>query len=338
MCLFITKDTNKIINKIFRRKDKRIIIKLNQITPNSNKKAYLSASATVEASLVIPLFIYAVMFVMYLIQIANIKQQVSTAMYNNVRKMSQYAYVYSYFKDDKEDKDDSLAKESSKEENFEKSNSSQSESVINNSVVSSIIKNGISDVLAKELLIDELGEKFADNNGIEGGNSGISLIQSKIVDDDSKIKLVVSYKIKNPFDIFGIGKTSVEESFTTRAWLGEDNNSNQDGQEETQIVYITQTGEVYHKDRACTYLNLSIHSVSKSSIPNIRNKSGGKYYKCEYCCTDDSDTYGNQDVYVTDYGECYHLNMNCSKLKRTVLEVPIDKVGDRRSCSRCGGQ
>ena len=51
---------------------------------------FLPASATVEASLVIPLYMLAVA---YVIQIIGIKSTMYKAMYNSTRQLAAYAYA-----------------------------------------------------------------------------------------------------------------------------------------------------------------------------------------------------------------------------------------------------
>ena len=51
---------------------------------------FLPASATVEVSLVIPLYIYAVLAVAYVIQIIGIKSTMYKAMYNSTRQLAAY--------------------------------------------------------------------------------------------------------------------------------------------------------------------------------------------------------------------------------------------------------
>lgn len=101
---------------------------------------------------------------------------------------------------------------------------------------------------------------------------------------------------------------------------------------EEDMVYITPTGTVYHKDRGCHYLDLSISSVTLQELTSKRNKDGSKYYKCAYCPKRVLDL-----VYIADYGTRYHTSVCCSELTRTVEAVPISQVGKRHACSKCGG-
>ena len=68
--------------------------KLSVISIFGSKKVYLPASATVEASLVIPIYIYAVLAVMYIMQILSVKSDMDRAVYNALRSMSKHAYMY----------------------------------------------------------------------------------------------------------------------------------------------------------------------------------------------------------------------------------------------------
>ena len=72
--------------------------------------------------------------------------------------------------------------------------------------------------------------------------------------------------------------------------------------------------------------------MSSSAVDGMRNADGGKYYPCEGCGGNPDET-----VYITDYGDRYHTDINCSGLKRTVEEIDIKDVGDRGVCKKCGG-
>lgn len=101
------------------------------------------------------------------------------------------------------------------------------------------------------------------------------------------------------------------------------------------MVYVAKNGQVYHKNRECTYLRPSIRKTTVSQAADLRNQSGGKYYPCESCC-DGREQGGQEYIYLTSYGNRYHLNRNCSKLKRMVRQVNLSEVGDMAACSKCG--
>ena len=98
-------------------------------------------------------------------------------------------------------------------------------------------------------------------------------------------------------------------------------------------VYITPYGTVYHRDRACRYLDLNIRAVSRQSLLTLRNADRKIYRPCESCGLS-----GNRTVYVTDYGERYHNSLSCSGLKRTIYMIKLSQTGGKKACSKCGAR
>lgn len=260
---------------------------------SDDKKAYLPASATVEAALVMPLYIYAVMAVIYILQIVLIRREVSTAAYNSLRTMSKYTYSF---------------------EKLEEKNET------------------ISLAALYALMIGELGTDFASKNNIVGGNAGLIIANSELLNKGNELKLVLQYAVRNPFDIFGIGIINVKQECSVQAWLGENSSSFEKNPEE-EWVYITEQGSVYHTICDCTYINLVTTEMGVNEIEGKRNASGGKYYPCEKCAVNIK----SETVFITSYGNRYHVSPNCSRLKRFVMRVPFSSVENRKCCSKCGG-
>ena len=138
---------------------------------------------------------------------------------------------------------------------------------------------------------------------------------------------------KLPFAVVGFGSRGTVQKVTVRSWVGYTGESFQAGGKE-ELVYRTPEGEVYHRSRDCTYLRLTIRSVTSAELSGLRNESGGKYTPCEYCVKKQQ---ADMLVYITDYGNSYHNKNTCQGLKRTIMAVPLSQVGGLRSCSRCGG-
>lgn len=137
------------------------------------------------------------------------------------------------------------------------------------------------------------------------------------------------------FSFFGYtfgGNISARKA-VVRAWVGYTGESFGSGTQE-EIVFITPEGSVYHRNRDCSYLRLSIRQISYGEVDNARNQSGARYTPCEYCIRSN---WSGSIVYVTDYGNSYHSTQSCQGLKRTVMAVPLSQTGGRRCCSRCGG-
>ena len=95
---------------------------------------------------------------------------------------------------------------------------------------------------------------------------------------------------------------------------------------------MAQYGEVYHQTSECTYLKLTIRSVNEADVINMRNDSGSKFRKCKLC----KNTLNQfQKVYITNYGDRYHRDLNCSGIKRTIEMKKLSEVEEFKACSKC---
>lgn len=179
------------------------------------------------------------------------------------------------------------------------------------------------------VLIKQLKELGCAEEYIDNGMKGIVVTNRK--SDEQYIRLSVTYDILLPVNVFGKQDVEVTQYAVARRWTGYE----EDDLLSNQWVYITPFGAAYHKSASCSYLDLSLWAVSESQAQDIRNKNGGKYYKCSFC-TNVTDTIPLDTVYVTDYGTLYHESLECKSLKRTVLRVKLENVQGRSPCKKCG--
>jgi hypothetical protein len=171
----------------------------------------------------------------------------------------------------------------------------------------------------------ELGDLYPKSTG---------WLRSEILKEDECIDLVADYMVKPPISLMGYQNIKLYNRLRTRAWTGFDSAKFSTSVKSTdeEIVYVAETGVVYHKSRACTHIKLSIKPSNFDNIGNERNEYNEKYSSCEACGWKASGT-----IYITDYGDRYHSSLSCSKLKRTISAIPISQIGSKRPCSRCGG-
>lgn len=125
--------------------------------------------------------------------------------------------------------------------------------------------------------------------------------------------------------------------FTGRRYAGEEEESEEE--EEEEMVWLTETGSVYHVREDCTHLKLSVRRTVYETLDVLRNQNGGIYHACEVCVGKEAP--GKSDpVYITREGSRYHRDISCRGLLRRIHCVTKKEALEqgRRPCSRCGGK
>lgn len=257
-------------------------------------------SVAIEAAVALPVVLLVLVSVIQLFTAAVFQVRLTNAMQQVGRRLSYYYYA---------------AAELTEEEQKEASD-----------VLKSVVVSVVSETLVKGLVTEELSYISASDMLIEGGLNGISYLLSHYDSGTESIHLNAAYRIRPLFLPVKAFAIPVELATSHRVWTG----IPMEEAEEEEIVYIAESGKVYHTALSCTYLSLKINEVARNNVSNLRNAEGGKYYECELC----KDT-GASNVYIATYGTRFHYDKNCSGLKRTIESVPISKVGDRTLCKRC---
>lgn len=176
-------------------------------------------------------------------------------------------------------------------------------------------------------VVNAIGAKRLERSIVAGGSGGIDCSASRTSARTGIAELQAVYHIRVPIPMFGIPPVAYKEQIRVKTWTGYEKSGIA---EDSETVYITETGVVYHKDYHCTYLDLSVRMVSSSELADLRNHNGGKYHPCERCKK------SSGGVYITDYGDRYHSSLSCSGLKRTVYAVPVSEAVGKGACSKCG--
>lgn len=187
---------------------------------------------------------------------------------------------------------------------------------------------GTGTYLAHQILTDGLREdaKKAGIRELDGG----TMISSNLYQNEY-IDITVAYQVTFSFLPSEIGTLNLANRSYCRTFIGSTINAKELA--EKSIVYITETGKVYHLTTQCTYINLSTTLVKYSELVCLRNNNGAKYKACEKCVS--GLVNGDDKVYITMEGKKYHVNKSCSGLKRTVKEVKLDSLTGYRLCTKC---
>ena len=272
---------------------------------NSTQKN-IKASMTIEASLVLPVFIMLFMNLLSVIEVYRIHSNVAASLWEEGRKTAKYLYL-------KDTADEVLPDIFMDVEEMDIS--------------------GFGDILAslssERQIVKNLESYPVWEKIVSGGKSGFMVF--KKVEENGRINIDCSYQIHPLFAALTPVSKRIENHYVGQERIGYVLSEGV-GEESETYVYITETGTVYHKNRGCSYLNPSVRNVQVSELENIRNSSGAVYYACPLC----DDLAKGTGCYITDYGTKYHTSIACSGLKRTIYEIKLSEAGGRSACSKCG--
>ena len=273
----------------------------------SKGKRKAAASITVEASLALPLFIFFFVNIMTLFNIVKVQCDMEAALHQTGSGMSLMAFDLRYG-----------------EETIGISEG--------DATGVDVIAGAAGIAYARGEISDYLGSGI-DKSCVSGGFGGVSFLQSKVLLSGDNIDLVMDYRVKPLIPLIGFKEIPVEARYFGHAWTGYDIINGLDtGDPGEEMVYVTEYGEVYHRNIDCRYLQPKIESIGFNALDSARNNDGKKYYPCEVCGMG----IGGGNVFVTGYGDKYHSSVACPGLKRTIYTIPISEVGGRGPCSACG--
>lgn len=292
---------------------------------NNNRSS--KASITVEASLVLPIFILAMYSFIFFLQVLSVQEEIQQGLLQTVRYCEKIGYVYDYVLnyefDEKGDQTD-------QDQNNNEDNENEDSVIDTKEIATYLITSG----LMQAKFLEVVDQNTIDKSCVVGGMQGLNFLFSSYDIQTNIADVAVQYKVHIPIGLAIIDDFYVVQKSKVRVFVGL-RNTNSDDEEDVDedSVYITETGTVYHESKECTYLKLSITKIAHASIDNQRNLAGGKYYECEICKPGKQEYY-----YITKQGNRYHNNTNCSGLKRTIKVIKRSEIGDRRACTRCGKQ
>lgn len=298
---------------------------------------------------------FAILSVIYLLQIIGIQESLQQAITQLGLDTSKYAYVYEYIMEQESDVEKGSAESDLSDDiedsqrgiketnNIEETNNLEEINDLEEtkqSSVEALVATAIDSAYFKIMLSQYVDEEQINNSCIKGGMSGISTFMSNYMSEGDDIDIVISYFLKIPVPFFSISDIPVLQRVRVRGFTGYKPESKKGSNEEEQegdktLVYIAETGNVYHTTKECSHLKLSIEEAEYSHLDNLRNDSGGKYYSCSICIAK-TEHNNLSSIYITKSGDRYHSSLNCSGLKRTVRTITLNQVGNKTLCTRCG--
>jgi len=303
---------------------------------NNATHAIRRASITYEAALALPLFVGILIFFLSLFRLQMIQEILSFTAYDVAEETSLYGFVFY-------DKPSEAAGEKANDyKGIDRLTDIDGEEGLYSFLIGNLknLAGKVADAIYFSFRMGMvLPDDAAYDNYIKGGMRGISYWGSEVLYDDMVV-IKMNYDFIVPVFERIIPPIEVSQYVAVRSFTGHrvpkkkiaGDDENEDEDDDEVYVYIAETGQVYHMDRNCTYIKLSIKEASYSEIGSLRSTSGGKYYECSICKKNGQ---AGSKVYITDYGDVYHYTLQCSGIKRTVSVIKLSEAGDRRPCSRC---
>ena len=182
----------------------------------------INASLTLEAALVLPVFLAALVAVVFFLQAIQVQSRLQQSLYNQVKKVSGYAYY------------------------------------MNIADMSEQVEQIMQAEYVKYAVINEIGRDYLENSVITGGSSGIHI--NFLVDAKKGIlDAELDYSMDIPFNLLGFPSIRFSSRLRCHTWIG---NTSGDKVQSSDVVYVTANGEVYHLYSDCSYLVSSIKKQS----------------------------------------------------------------------------
>lgn len=206
----------------------------------------VQAGMTVEAALVLPLFLFFVLNLLSVIEMLRFHGNITWALHETCSRLA----VYSGWAGEKED----FAPE---------------------------WLDGLADVAlsygyVRENMVDRLGSDYVKDSPVVNGKQGI-LFSKTGLGDQGAMDLVVTYRVQMPFSLGGLLDVRLYNSCYVKCWTGYPIFT------DASTVYVTAQGSVYHTKQDCRHLDVTLRRISAEDVARLRNLAGKRYKSCELC-------------------------------------------------------
>ena len=253
-------------------------------------------SMTVEAAVIIPLFLFFFMNLMSVMEMMRLHSNLELALWKNGKIMTVVGHAFE-----------------------EAGNESEWLRVGGTLLTDYALYLGI---------VEELGEDYLDNSPLTYGSKGLNFLESSYMEDDC-IDIKLTYQVSPDFAVPGFSSIRLANRYYARAWTGYC--VLEEGRE-AEYVYATIYGQVFHTRLDCSYLKRTIEAIQVGRLGDRRNDVGEQYTICEYCGKFGS----QDTVYITPTGNKYHFTVSCPSLKRTIIILDRTEAEENyRPCSHC---
>ncbi len=231
-----------------------------------------------------PLFFFAVLAILHLLQTVYLQEYVQSALVKVVEKASRYAYIY----------ENTLS-------------TRESESLEGTRVGGEWVQNVMADGFLTGLFFKEVDGDVMDRSCIQGGKGGIGMSASTVMVEEKEIDAIADYKVKVRVPMLAWASFPVRQRVKGRAFVGRSYAvkgivvrdvayGNADalrneaggkyydcercttvGMSEATTIYITDYGTRFHTVKNCPGIRRSMTAIPLSQVGNRHacSKCGG---------------------------------------------------------------
>lgn len=266
----------------------------------------LRAGMTVEASIVLPLFLFFFMSIGSYIEMVRLHGNLQLALWRTGSELTVYGGALN-------------GAEPTAEEGKEGAEWWQK---LAGAVISS--------TLVKERVVDVAGREYLNDSPLTEGTDSLLLWESEVLWEGDEIDLVMTYSVTPDTGLTKFFPYRMANRYYGHVWNGY---AIPDSTPKTETVFVAENASVYHLDGNCTHLRLSIRQVGEAELPFERNRYGRRYIICEKCGRGAKP----ETFYISEEGDRYHYRRDCPGLKRTVQTMPMWEAATLYPpCKRCG--
>lgn len=233
------------------RKRKRLSHPIKNYIFGKRMSLFIPCSMSVEAALLIPLFMFFFLHLSGVIEMLRLHGKVQAALWNVGNRTVIYTETFA-------------------EEMGELSH------------------DAVSYLVIRDQMISYLDRKYLEESPLVYGKDGLNYLRSEYLDDQDCVDIVVTYQVEPILSLFPIPYRRMYNRYYGRAWTGYDVGLENSAK---QYVYITEQGEVWHTTPYCSYLYHEILMVKARDIAEQKNARGKKYILCEFCQDEQQGTY-----------------------------------------------
>ncbi len=305
---YTSRDSSILSYNISPKKYEKLVV-----LPRKAKRTFLSShlngSITVEASIVLPIFVFAIISIIYFFNILYIQLTLQIHLENTAKLINASTCITTEANINFTDEESSLAE--------------------------TIIMDAAGNIALNSLFSTDELINFCNSTLIVGGYEGLSFVGSSITDINKPIDIVLTYKVRMPFISKDLFTFKLMNKCYIKPFSGKKLISNIKLSD--FFVYVTKNGDVFHANKNCSHL--SVFTALKNLSELV--KEYPLITPCSFCSKSDNlisrpKYQGNSYVYVTTEYDVYHYLEICPALQRYLIRLNYEDAKDTyKPCNRC---